>query len=112
MPWQSLGLVTVGEEWRSFPLEAFNTETFRLLHTTIVDPSINSCWLKQYFPIPDGSGELRPWRRIYPSVEPTIITLPIPKEFLEQGYFVRSLFVQWRKPYFPTPWQLEIQAFY
>lgn len=112
MTWESLGTVTIGENWQSYPTEAFNTETFRLIHNTIVDPSINSCWLKQYFPIPGGGGELRPWRRIYPSAEPEIIILPIPKDLLEQGFFVRTLFVMWRRPFYPTPWQLEIQAFY
>ena len=112
MSWHSLGTVTVGDDWRSFPIEAGNTETFRVIHTTIVDPSINSCWLMQYYPIPNGSGELRPWRRIYPNESPVIIILPIPKELFEQNYFVRTLFVKWRKPYYPVSWQIELQAFY
>lgn len=109
MPWRSLGIVEVGENWRDFPNFAVDCETFRVIHRTVVDP-INSCFLTRYFPLPEPGGRLTPWRRIYPSAEPQILNLPMPRDYREQGIFVFHFEVKWRFPYYPVQWLIEIEA--
>lgn len=112
MPWQSLGVVTVGENWATLPSDVINCEVLRISHTTTVDYTINSCWLARYFPLPSPGGRLAPWLRLYPSDEPQILNLPIPSDYRNQSILVYSLQVKWRFPYYPVPWQIEIEALY
>lgn len=101
----------MGEEWRSFPLEATDSEIFRVISTTTVD-RFNSCWLSQYYPTPEPGGVLLPYKRLRPSVEPEMFLFPIPPLFLARTYVLRTLSVKWHIPYYPTPWEIEIQEFF
>jgi hypothetical protein len=109
MPWTSLGAITLSDDWQFFPQAALGYETFRLIHTTTVDP-FNRCWLTRWFPAPGDGGQYAPWRKLYPSHEPVVIYLPIPADYLEQGIVVFSLQAKLKLPYYPVPWLLEIQA--
>lgn len=112
MPWQSLGIVSLGEDWQAFPNDVVNSETFRITHFTTADPSINSCHLSRYFALPAPGGRFSPWRRIYSSNDSQIIHLPIPMDYREQGILVFTLQVKLKFPYYPIQWQIEIEALY
>lgn len=107
--WASLGIVEVSEVWQAFPLLAGDVTTFRLIHSTIIDP-FNSCYLSQYFNLPMGVGRSR-WQRLRASDTPQIIELPIPEDFRTAGISTRAIEVKWRLPYYPVRWQIELQAF-
>lgn len=109
MPWTSLGTVSVGDDWQSFPEDCLGYETFRLNHTTIVDP-FNQAFLSRYFPAPGDGGRFAPWRRIYPSSEPVIIQLPIPEILVAQGIAVFTMQVRRKFPYYPVPWTIHLEA--
>lgn len=111
MGWLSLGVLTLADDWQSFPEVAGNTQTFRLTHYTTIQ-NTNSCWLAQYFPAPDEGGRLSPWRRIRPSREPVILLLPVPVDLLDQDFFVRTIQLKKRKPYYPYEWRIKLEALY
>ncbi|MBE9182875.1 hypothetical protein IQ268_30530 [Oculatella sp. LEGE 06141] len=108
MPWQSLGTISPSEDWQSYPIDPVGSETFRIVQSLSIEP-FNICLLTQYFAPPGGRAT---FRRVYPSNEPTIITLPIPEDLRASGIVVRTLQIKRRLPYFPAPWQIEIQVFY
>lgn len=110
MGWLSLGNITLAETWQSFPESALGYETFRLIHTTVVDPYVNSAFLSRWFPAPSPGGRFSPWRRIYPSSDPTVLELPIPQAYVDQGIVVYDVQMKWRLPYYPVPWIVELQA--
>lgn len=107
MPWHSLGTLTPTEEWQSYPVDVVDTETFKVIQHLTVDP-FNYCWITQYFPT-DGQTS---FRRIYPNLEPRIITLSVPRDYRLQGVVTRTLQIKRKLPYYPAPWQIEIQALY
>jgi hypothetical protein len=107
MPWFSLGTLTPTEDWQSYPVDVVNSETFKVIQHLTVDP-LNYCWITQYFPM-DGQTS---FRRIYPNLEPRIITLPVPRDYRLQGAVVRTLQIKRKFPYYPAPWRIEIQVLY
>lgn len=112
MGWEPLGAVTIGEDWVSVPSDVLNCETFRLTHQTIVDPSVNMCFVTQYFPLPAPGGRHTSWRRVYPSNEAQIITLPIPSDYRKIEAVIFTLQFKIRFPYYPVPWIINVEALY
>lgn len=109
MAWFSLGTVTVGDNWIAFPQPSLSYETFRLKHSTVIDP-FNRAYLTRLFPLPGDGGIYSPWRLIYPSDEPVIIEMPMPQKMLEAGIVVCDMIVRRKFPYYPVPWTIELEA--
>lgn len=111
MSWNSLGVVTVGDEWQSFPVDVIGSETFRVVQSWNMEP-YKHCLLSQYFALPVPGGRATT-RRLYANLEPSIITLSIPPDLKALDYTVRTLQIKLKLPqYAGLLWQVEIQAFY
>jgi hypothetical protein len=108
MSWVSLGTVNPDDQWRSFPADVVDSETFRVVQGT-TDPW-NAAYIAQYFPSPGGI--VFPSKKIYPGVEPIIFTLPIPRDLRLQNALTRTMMIRRKLPYYPTPWNIELQVLY
>lgn len=112
MAWESLGTVTVGQDWASFPIEVIGSDSIRLIHTTPLSQNYCVGHLSQYFALPSPGGRLSPWRRIYSGADPVIVALPIPQALRDASILTYTLQVKARSYYFLVPWQIEAQAYY
>lgn len=112
MPWTSLGVVTVGENWQEFDQPVLGSDAIRLIHTTSLQNNYCIGFVAPYFNLPAPGGRLSPWRRIYSGPEPSILDLAIPDSFKEANLTVFYLQIKARWPYHLVSWQVEAQAFY
>jgi hypothetical protein len=109
--WEPLGVVTVGDEWQSFPVEAIGSETFRISQSWNIYP-YNPCLISQYFALPEPGGRATT-RRLYPNLEPRIITLMIPPDLKALDLVLRTLQTKLILPqYAGLEWQIQIEALY
>jgi hypothetical protein len=112
MAWESLGVVSVGKEWASFPVDIIGSDAIRLTHTTPLPNNYCIGHLAQFFPAPAPGGRASPWRRIYSSPSSTILNLSIPDSFKDVGIVLYTLQVKAASYYYLVPWQIEAQAYY
>jgi hypothetical protein len=111
MAWQPLGIVTVGEDWVSFPVLVTNSSSLRLVHVLPPNAGDRACYLSQYFAFPSPGGRSSQWRRIFSSSDPQIVSLPIPDE-LKGITTTYALQVKARGYYALAPWQLQAEVYY
>jgi hypothetical protein len=111
MDWHSLGTLSPGLEWQSYPEEVFGYETLRVIHTWGQYRPVGSALFCQYFPIHGRASFRKLWAI---DADPKILTIPIPSALNEAGFFVYT--PQLKLGRFPhmglESWQIELQAFY
>ena len=108
--WQSLGTLTPGLDWQSFPQDVFGQTTLRVIHSWGNDRPIGSALLCQYFPTHGRAGIRKLWAI---DSTPRVLILPIPPELEEASFFVYT--PQLKLGRFPhmgiQSWQIELQVF-
>ena len=109
--WYSLGTVQVTDDWQSFPNFAIDSQTFRAIQQFSIYP-LRYCQIAQYFAGPGEGGLCSPIRRLYPSNQPFIFTLPIPSELYTQGFNTRDIMIRRPLPAYDAAQSVEIQVLY
>lgn len=100
--WQPLGLINpIVNQYVSWPIASVGGEVFRVTFLNLgPNPPARFRtygWIDgQYF-----NGDRTQARKIYPSTEPQIITLPIPPDLVQAGIIVRYIRLQ-KKLFFRT----------
>lgn len=112
MPWQSLGVLSPGLEWQSYPTEVIGSTTLRIIQTWGNPRPVGAALIAQQFPTPGGIARIvKVWAI---DDRPRIINFPIPLDFTSQG--LTTYTAQLKLGRFPhmglESWQIEVQAFY
>ncbi|WOB42974.1 hypothetical protein HNI00_07260 [Thermoleptolyngbya oregonensis NK1-22] len=97
-------------EWQAFPEAVAGAELFRI--TQGPTDAYNSAFISRYLISGPRSGRLRPWIKIYPSLEPIIINVPFPEDLQGPGFLLYEVQIRRRLPFYPSPWNIEIEVFY
>jgi len=108
--WYNLGTINIENwEWQTFPEFDVDARLFRITHR-YNDPPVGYLTLCSYF----SSGERAVFKRLYPSLTPSLIQAPIPADMRAAGVIARYLQV---KPplrtrwYATSNWQVQIESY-
>lgn len=110
MPWESIGVINPTDQWLAYPEAVAGAEVLRI--TQGQTDAYNAAFISRYLISSSQGGRLRPWIKIYPSSEPIIVNIPFPEDLQGPGFLLYEVQIKRRLPFYPSPWNIEIEVFY